>query len=269
MLVGRRLADLEQEPRPQPGRDAEVALEVEHLSSPNGVADVSFAVRSGEVVGLAGLLGSGRSEVLHAIFGADPAASGTVRVHGRAVGRGIPSAVRAGIALVPEERLRQALLPDWSISRNASLPDLARLSRRRLVPDGALERRRAEAAIAELGIRAPSPDTPVSALSGGNAQKVALAKWIYGDPDVVLLDEPTHGVDIGAKYDIVRTIRALARSGKAVILVSSEFEELLAEADRILVMDGGAVVHERASAELTQESLLGLVSGLASAGATA
>jgi ribose transport system ATP-binding protein len=176
--------------------------------------------------------------------------------------------VRAGIVLVPEERLRQALLPDWSITRNASLPDLARLSWRRAVPDRAQERRRAERAIAELGIVAPSPETPVSSLSGGNAQKVAFAKWIYGDPDVVLLDEPTHGVDVGAKYDIVRMIRALARSGKAVVLVSSEFGELLAEADRVLVMDGGAVVQERVSSELTQESLLALVSGLANARVT-
>jgi len=261
-IVGRTLFHLEQARAGRPA-DAPVALEVRDLRSPRRLDGVSFAVREGEIVGLAGLLGAGRTEVLRAIFGADPDAQGTVRVGGRAVGRSPRAAVRAGIAFVPEDRNAQGLVGGWEIWRNTSLPDLQTLSRAGTFPTRAAERARAARAIVDLRIVARSPDTPVGALSGGNAQKVVFAKWLYGDARVFLLDEPTVGVDVGTKSDILELVRGFARAGKAVVVVSSEFGELLAMAHRILVIRQGRVVAERRAAETSEYELVALSGGLA------
>ncbi len=261
LMVDREISELERSrARPIDPR-APVLLEVENLRSPGRVEGVSFHAREGEVIGLAGILGSGRSEILHAIFGSDPKASGVVRVRGRVVSRSARAAVRAGLALVPEDRIGQGLIPEWSISQNTSLPDLQDLSWHRMVPLPHAENERARSAVRELGIVTQSVDTRVSALSGGNAQKVLFAKWLYGDRSVLLLDEPTHGVDIGAKADILRLIRSFAAEGKAVVLVSSEFEELLAEAHRILVIHRGRIVAECDPRVTSDEDLLALASG--------
>ncbi|MWA03578.1 ATP-binding cassette domain-containing protein [Actinomadura sp. LD22] len=245
-----------------PGPDAPAVLQVAGLSSAAGVRDVSFDVRAGEIVGIAGLLGSGRSELLRAVFRDDPSATGTVRVAGAPVKRSARAAVAAGIAYVPEDRAGQGLhggLPLW---QNISLPDLARLSRGRLVPRAADERARAERAVADLGIVTAGVDAVPGELSGGNAQKVVFAKWMYADTRVWLLDEPTAGVDVGAKADLLRLVRRFAAQGKAVVLVCSEFEELLSVATRVLVVRGGRIVAERDASRTDEEELLLLAHGL-------
>ena len=231
-------------------------LELRHLASPGRLDPVSLALRAGEVVGIAGFLGSGRSELLHAIFGADPSANGEVRVRGVPVAPSTGARVAAGIALVPEDRMRQGLVPGFEIWRNVTLPHLEGVSWQGLVPRHEAELNRARAGIRQLGIKARSPDALVTELSGGNAQKVTLAKWLFGDAAVFLLDEPTAGIDVGAKADILALVRRLAGDGCGVIIVSSEFEELLAVADRILVMREGRIVAEREAAATSEHELV-------------
>jgi ribose transport system ATP-binding protein len=262
-IVGQRVARVEQQNRPAGGSTGEPLLVVDNLRSPGRFGPISLTVHAGEVVGLAGLLGSGRTELLEAIYGADHAATGSVRVGTRRVHPRSPrAAVRAGLALVPEDRASQGLLPEWEIWRNISLPYLSSLSRRRLLPDRRREREVAEQAIKDLGIKTPSPDAPVGELSGGNAQKVVFAKWLYGPARVFLLDEPSAGVDVGAKADILYLIRRLAQAGQGVLIVSSEFEELLGACDRILVVRRGQIISERFAADTDLHALTALASGL-------
>ena len=237
-------------------------LEVERMSVPGRIEDVSLTVHEGEVVGLAGLLGSGRSELLHAIFGADGKARGSVKVEGRKVGRSTGAAVDAGVALVPEDRFKQGLLGPWSIWENTSLPDIKRLAWRGLIPSEKAQRARADRVVAALGVVTRSIDTEVRDLSGGNAQKVVFGKWLDGAARVILLDDPTVGVDVGAKSDILELIRGFARAGKAVLMASSDFEELVAVSDRILVLADGGIVAELDAATTTEHEVLGLASGL-------
>lgn len=262
-IVGQRLASVEAaapSPDSAPGKPL---LEVRELASPGRFGPLSLTVHAGEVVGLAGLLGSGRTELLEAIYGADAAATGTVRVDGRALRRRNPhSAVRHGLALVPEDRNRQGLLREWSVDRNISLPYLSGLSLRRTVPVEHRERELGDRAIGELGIKTGSGRTLVSQLSGGNAQKVVFAKWLYGPARVFLLDEPAAGVDVGAKADIISLIRRLADAGKGVLIVASEFEELLGACDRILVLRRGQLIGERPAADTNLHELTAMVSGL-------
>jgi ribose transport system ATP-binding protein len=265
-IVGRRLAALEREARNdagRPPRESAVAalLEIRDLASAGKLAPATLTIAAGEVVGVAGLLGSGRSELLHAIFGADAAATGEVLMDGRVVPRSTVCAVQAGLALVPEDRRAQGLVSDFEIWRNATLPALERVSLFGLFPIRGLERRRGADAIRDLGIKADSPDSPVSQLSGGNAQKVSIAKWLYSDAKVFLLDEPTAGIDIGAKADILVLIRKLAAAGKAIVVVSSEFEELLAVCHRILVMRDGKCVAERLAHDTSEHELVLLAGG--------
>jgi ribose transport system ATP-binding protein len=240
----------------------EPLLEVEHVHVPGRIEDVSITVHKGEVVGLAGLLGSGRSELLHAIFGADGKARGTVRVRGRKVARSTGSAVDAGIALVPEDRFKQGLLGPWSIWENTSLPDIKTLAWRGLVPRQGEERARASRVVDALGVVTRSIDTEVRDLSGGNAQKVVFGKWLDGAAEVILLDDPTVGVDVGAKSDILELVRGFARNGKAVLMASSDFEELLAVCDRVLVLADGGIVAELDAATTTEAEVLAIASGL-------
>ena len=231
-------------------------LDVRGLRSPGRLASTSLAVGAGEIVGIAGLLGSGRSELLHAIFGADQAASGDITVDGSAVTLAPEYTVAAGIALVPEDRARQGFVAQMTIAENIALP------RRGKVIDHAAEDAAARAAISRLAIKAGGPEALVGELSGGNAQKVVIAKWLVPGTRVLLLDEPTAGIDIGARTDILGLIRTLADEGLAVVLVSSEFGELLAISDRILVMRDGAVVREIADpANLDEAALIQLAGG--------
>lgn len=267
-IAGRAVEAVTRERRQsaRPNHDAAPPLEVNQLHSPGKLKPCSFAVAAGEVLGIAGFLGSGRSELLHTIFGADSNAHGEVRVHGKLVDRSPAAAVRSGIGLVPEDRMSQGLIPEFGIWRNVTLPFLESLAWRSVVMSHRQEIDQARQAISRLRIKAASVDVPVRDLSGGNAQKVSIAKWLTGATKVLLLDEPTVGVDIGAKAEILRCIRDLAGAGGSVVMVSSEFEELLAVCDRILVLREGAIIAERYSDETNEQELILLAGGTAGSG---
>jgi len=234
-------------------------LEVDRLGRRGEFSDISFTVRAGEIVGLAGLVGSGRSEILETIYGARKASAGSVRVRGRALrGGSVPAAVRAGLGLCPEERKSQALLLAEPVYRNVSLPVLRRFARAGFVRTDA-ERRSAREATGQLDVRPADPLRVVRTLSGGNQQKVVLARWLLTGCSVLLLDEPTRGVDVGARGEIYALVRGLARQGVAVVLVSSDVPEVLGLADRVLVVREGRVVHQAPGGELDEARVLDLV----------
>ena len=264
-IVGKQVAAIEHDAERRPARvplpGEAPLLEVRDLSSAGRLHPTSFSVATGEVVGVAGLLGSGRSELLHAIYGSGKAASGVVVLDGSQVSRGPGAAVRAGIGLVPEDRMAQGLVPEFEIWRNISLPALAGVSLLNVMPVSERERARGWEAIRRLAIKASSPEILVNELSGGNAQKVTIAKWLFSDVRLFLFDEPTAGIDIGAKAEILSLIRRLAGGGKSVVIVSSEFEELLAVCDRILVLRDGRCVAERKVHETNEHELLLLAGG--------
>jgi ribose transport system ATP-binding protein len=258
-IVGREVDALEWVERPS--RDGEVEeplLEVRNLTAANGVNDVSFRLHAGEILGLAGLMGSGRTELVKLIFGVDRPTSGEVLLRGAPAGITNPRiAIAKGIALVPEDRRLQGLVLDHSVRDNLLLPLLGELGSGPLVDD-----RRGDGLVArlieQLQIKVASPKRPVRLLSGGNQQKVVIAKWLGRDPDVLILDEPTAGVDIGTKTEIIARIRELADSGKAVIVISSELAELLAVSDRVLVLRGGTVTDDLARRDIADEESLQL-----------
>ena len=233
-------------------------LEVQDLARPGEFSDVSFTVSAGEIVGLAGLVGSGRSEILESVYGARKA-SGTVTVDGRRLRPGsVRAAVQAGVGLAPEERKSQGLLLDESVARNISVSSLSRFASGGFVRRGAeieATREQAEA----LDVRPSGVERAVRTLSGGNQQKVVLARWLLRGCRVLLLDEPTRGVDVGARSEIYALIRRLADEGVAVVVVSSEMEEVLGLADRVLVVREGRVVHSGPAAELDEHRVLDLV----------
>lgn len=238
LMVGREASSLYDY---RPRETGETVLEVDGLvTHDHPEHELSFRVAAGEIVGVAGLVGAGRTEMLRTLFGVDPPASGTVRVDGEPVKLRSPrDAIRAGLALVPEDRKQQGLILEMSIRENTTL---ARLKRDAL--GGVVLRPAAEAAFAktinrQLATKTPSVETIIGTLSGGNQQKVVLAKWLAMQPKVMLLDEPTRGIDIGAKSEIYRLMEDLAERGVAVLFVSSELEEVLGVADRVLVMHEG------------------------------
>jgi len=246
-------------PRPGVPDGAGEVLRVDGLRRAGEFADVSFSVRAGEVFGLAGLVGAGRSEVVETLYGARRPDAGTVAVLGQALRPGsVASAVRAGVGLAPEERKSQALLLDESIARNITVSSLASMSRAGFV-DRSAERQAADEQAASLDLRPRDVSRAVRTLSGGNQQKVVLARWLLRDCKVLLLDEPTRGVDVGARSEIYALVRRLADAGVAVVVVSSEIEEVLGLADRVLVMREGVVVHEGSSDELDESRVLDLV----------
>ena len=230
-------------------------LNADNVTGP-GIGPVSLRIGAGEIVGLAGLLGSGRSRLLYTLFGAQPHQQGTIRVGGHLVGRGIAGAMAAGVALVPESRDRQGLFGNFPIDWNLALVP----ARGRWRIDRAGDRRRAETMIAQLGIRAAGPGVAAGALSGGNAQKVAIAKWLRPQTRVLLLDEPTAGMDVGAREDVLAHVRRLADAGMAVLLASSDFDELLAHASRILILQTGRIVGEADPAVHDKADLLVMAS---------
>ena len=236
-------------------------LRVERLSSPGHFTDVSFAVHAGEVVGLAGLVGAGRSEIARAIFGLDPSVTGQLHVRGQPVTIRSPrDAMQHGIGFVPEDRKKQGLVLGMRIRENATLPTLSRFAR------GGWVYRRAEDAAAQssfsrVALRARM-ETTVASLSGGNQQKVVLSKWLTANSDLLILDEPTRGVDVGAKAELHAWIDQRAAAGAAVLLISSELPELLTLSSRILVLRDGSVHGELSRDQATQDGLLRLMAGL-------
>ncbi|CAB4913838.1 unannotated protein [freshwater metagenome] len=234
-------------------------LEVEHLTVPGHVDDVSFTVAPGEILGLAGLVGSGRSEVLEAVYGARRPSTGQVRVGGKRLRPGdVAAAVGAGVGLAPEERKSQALLLGEPIYRNITVSSLSRFARAGFL-SGKAERAAAREQTDALDLRPVDVDREVRTLSGGNQQKVVLARWLLRDCRVLLLDEPTRGVDVGARSEIYALIRALADRGVAVVLVSSEIPEVLGLADRVLVLADGRVLADEPATALDEHRVLDLV----------
>ncbi|UYM07467.1 sugar ABC transporter ATP-binding protein [Solicola gregarius] len=238
---------------------AEPVVQVENLSRKGEFSDVSFDVRPGEIVGLAGLVGAGRSEILETIFGARKADSGTVTIGGRRLRRGsVAAAVAAGMGLCPEERKYQGLVLDDAIYRNITMPTFGRFARFGFT-NATAERRAASDAAGSVDLRPTDTSRVTRTLSGGNQQKVVLARWLLRDCRVLMLDEPTRGVDVGARSEIYALIRQLAEEGVAVLVVSSEIEEVLGLADRVLVISNGRIVHQGASEDIDEHGVLDLV----------
>ncbi|MFH9013119.1 sugar ABC transporter ATP-binding protein [Streptomyces sp. NPDC017943] len=245
--------------RPLTPPAAEPVLTVRGLSRQGEFETLDLEVRPGEIVGLAGLVGSGRSEILETVYGARKPTTGQVLVEGRVLKPGsVRAAVRAGLGLAPEERKAQALLMLESVTRNVSVSSMSRFSRGGWVDRGA-ELGAARAATRELSLRPDNPSVPVRTLSGGNQQKAVLARWLLRGCKVLLLDEPTRGVDVGARAELYAVIRRLADEGLAVLLVSSEVPEVLGLADRVLVLREGRVVHTAPARELDEHRVLDLV----------
>jgi len=259
-MVGRTIENLYPGPREAPEEESAARLEVRGLRPVGFPEPVDLSVRGGEVVGLAGLLGSGRSEVLRAIFGADPVRGGEVRVDGTPVPAGSTrAAARRGLGLLTEDRKESGLLPELSIEENIAMASWRDAGSRGLVHHKSL-RRHVEAATEGLRLRFGDWSDPVSSLSGGNQQKVLLARWRALGATVLLLDEPTKGVDVGAKADIYRIIADLAASGLAIVVVSSYLPELLGLCDRVVVVRERRLVAGLTAAEATEEEVLRLAS---------
>jgi rhamnose transport system ATP-binding protein len=252
-MVGREVGELFPK---APAEVGEVVLDVQGLESPGVFHDVSFQVRSGEIVGLAGLVGAGRSEIARAVFGVDKYAAGRVTMGGRAVRRGDPrDAVRAGIAFIPEDRRQQGLVVDESVARN-----IASVIRKGLrvagVLTGAAETRAAGPWAARLQVKTNALDMPATTMSGGNQQKVVIAKWLATDPRLLIIDEPTRGIDVGTKAEVHRLLSDLAGQGMAILMISSELPEVLGMADRILVVCEGQVTADIDRADATPEKVM-------------
>jgi ABC-type sugar transport system ATPase subunit len=261
MMIGRHLeqyfpAHVHAEPR-------EEVLRVQGLSSPAGFRDVSFALRAGEVLGFAGLVGAGRTEVARALFGLDPEATGRIWVHGKeATIRNPEDAMRYGVGMVPEDRKRQGLVLPMTALANTTMVVLRELARVTFIRHSS-ERALARAYFERLRVRAPGVDAIAAGLSGGNQQKIVLAKWLAAHSRILILDEPTRGVDVGAKAEIHALIDELAASGNAVILISSELPEVLNLSTRILVLREGRIAGELTREKATQYAVMRLMAGIA------
>jgi ribose transport system ATP-binding protein len=240
----------------------EEVLRVEDLSSPGKFGHVGFALRKGEILGLAGLVGAGRSEIAHAIFGIDPSATGKVFVHGKKMPLGsVTTALASGIGFLPEDRKRMGLVLSMNCRENTSLAILPRLSLGGFVKRGQ-ERSIVHRYVDQLRVKTPSMEAEIDGLSGGNQQKVALAKWLARECDILIVDEPTRGVDVGAKAEIHRLLDELACQGLALLVISSELPEVMNLSRRIIVMREGQMAGELAREDFSQPNLMRLMAGL-------
>jgi ribose transport system ATP-binding protein len=255
MMVGRSIEDQFPRRRPETG---DVLLEVRDLSREGVLEDVSLRVRSGEVVGIAGIVGAGRTELAHAIFGVDPVDSGEVWVDGRRMERFDPrEAKNRGIGFITEDRQGQGIVPPLSVAENLVLASLGKSTSVGLINRGE-QRSRARRMIEELNIRTPGPEQEVRYLSGGNQQKVVIGKWLLADSRVLIMDEPTRGIDVGAKVEIYELMNELTEQGAGILMISSDLPEVLGMSDRILVMAGGRITGELSGEEATQERVMTL-----------
>ncbi|MDC7233534.1 MAG: sugar ABC transporter ATP-binding protein [Spirochaetales bacterium] len=257
LMVGRELGNDFPEDSCEKG---DVALKVENLTT-SLLKDISFDVRKGEILGLAGLVGAGRTETARAVFGADPIEKGTITLLGKEVVIKNPGdAINKGIGLIPEDRKQHGILAQLSIKKNISFSSLGTFARGLLI-NSKKETELTRGMKDKLRIKAPTLDVPVSSLSGGNQQKVVLSKALMTDSDVLFFDEPTRGIDVGAKQEIYRLMRDLAAEGKAIVMISSEMPELIGMSDRIMVLCEGELVKELAPEEYSQEIILEYASG--------
>jgi D-xylose transport system ATP-binding protein len=264
-MVGREITDLFPRRAAEPGAGVLEVNELNVADPDTGkrfLSDITFSIRAGEVLGIGGLMGAGRTELLMHLFGAwGMRTGGSLRLHGRELSAQRPSEIiRRGLVLVTEDRRRYGLVLDKTITFNLSLSSLGRLTRHRLI-DQSLEYDRSSHLFQSLRVKAPTLEAVVGKLSGGNQQKVVLGKGLMTEPHVIFLDEPTRGIDVGAKLEIYEIINQLTGSGKAVVLVSSELPELIGMSDRILMLHEGRIAGEFKSAEATQEKLLAAAMG--------
>jgi rhamnose transport system ATP-binding protein len=258
-MVGRELA--ERPPEAAGAKPGEPMLTVERLTREGIFTDISFTVRAGEIVALAGLVGSGRSEVARAVFGIDRYDAGEITIEGRRLKKASPTqAMAAGIGFVPEDRRQQGLVMDMSVQQNVALASLGNLERGGLIRASA-ERAMAADWAARLKIKYGRLTDPVAMLSGGNQQKVVLAKWLGRKPAVLIVDEPTRGIDVGTKAEVHHLLTELAKSGVAVLMISSELPEVLGVADRILVMREGRIAAEFSHADASEETIMAAAMG--------
>ena len=259
LMVGRDLSQFYNRTATSPG---EVVLELDRLRTPVHPGDeISFSVRSGEIVGIAGLVGAGRTELLQTIFGVTPAVGGTMKLEGRELNPQTSlEAIDSGVVLAPEDRKRHGLVLEMSVRENTSLARLRQDQKVGMI-DFRGEAELAEKTIKKMNVKTPHAEQIVQYLSGGNQQKVVLGKWLAMNPRLLLLDEPTRGIDIGSKQEIYRLMEELAASGVAVLFVSSEMEEVLGMADRALVMHEGAISGELTRDQLSEEAIMQLATG--------
>ena len=257
MMVGRVIYE-EPKSHSMVAPDAPVVLKVDHLNAGRLVQDVSFELRKGEILGFSGLMGAGRTETARAIFGADPKESGDIYINGKLVQINSPQdAVRHGIGYLSEDRKRYGVVVQKTVSENTTMASLERYLKSVFIDEKA-ERNTTEDYVGKLNIKTPSVDQLVVNLSGGNQQKVVLAKWLVRNCDILIFDEPTRGIDVGAKSEIYKLMNALAQEGKSIIMISSEMPEILRMSDRILVMCEGKKTGEIAIEDATQEAIMTL-----------
>ena len=259
LMIGRELSSI------FPKRDVElgeVALELRHLScKAAGVHDISLSIRKGEILGMAGLVGSGRTELANTLFGLTPADSGELLVRGRPVHVASPAeAIESGIGYLPEDRRRHGIVPEMAVAENVSLASLSAVAPAGFI-DRSLERNQASRYVEQLRIKTPSVFAEVESLSGGNQQKVALARWLATRSDVLILDEPTQGVDVGSKSEIHALMQEMAERGLAILMISSELPEILGMSDRIAVMRDGTIAGTLSRQAATQEGVLAMALG--------
>ena len=255
MMVGRSVEAQFPRRRPELG---EVLLEVKNLSREGVLEDVSFSLRAGEVVGVAGIVGAGRTELARAIFGADPGDAGEVWVEGRRMERGDPrEAKRRGMGFVTEDRQGQGIVPPLSVAENLGLASLERNTHVGLV-NRREQRKQARKIIEDLNIRTPGPEQEIRFLSGGNQQKTVIGKWLLADSKVLIMDEPTRGIDVGAKVEIYELMNELTENGAGILMISSDLPEVLGMSDRILVMSGGRIMGELSVEEANGENVMEL-----------
>jgi len=260
LMVGREITNVY--PPRVPHEIGDAVLDVEELSCEPVLHPVSFQLHDGEILGVSGLMGSGRSELLETLFGVRKKTGGTIRVCGQEVGFGSPQkAIHSGMAFVTEDRKHSGLNLKTSIKKDISIVTLSDYCKVLQFINFDLERKAVDGMIETLDIKASSSSSPVTTLSGGNQQKIILARWLLANPRIILLDEPTRGIDVGAKYEIYSIIHQLAASGCSILMVSSEMPEILGVCDRVLVLHEGSLMGELSKADMSQESIMSLAAG--------
>ena len=246
---------------PRTNKPGEVVLEVKNLHQPGLFSDISFKLRRGEILGVAGLMGAGRTEIMRAIFGVDACKSCDITLKGKPITINKPEdAIKAGIGFVTENRKSEGLILDFSILRNIALPSVDSFAKKSVINFKSLNDF-AHRMASKLGVKAQNLDLEAGALSGGNQQKVVIAKWVGKKPDIIIMDEPTRGIDVGAKRDIYELMNELTASGVSIIMVSSELPEVLGMSDRIMVIHEGRIAGELLHDEADQEKIMALATG--------
>lgn len=257
-MVGRSITDFYPERRNKP---AEVIMEVKDFNQPGLFSNINFNLRKGEILGIAGLMGSGRTEIMRAIFGVDKCQSGDVFLNNTKLKIDKPEdAIKAGFAFITENRKTEGLILDFSILRNIALPSVDEFAKKSIINYKRLNKFSHDLA-SKLGVRAHNLDLEAGALSGGNQQKVVIAKWVGMQPEIIIMDEPTRGIDVGAKRDIYELMNELTANGVSIIMVSSELPEVIGMSDRILVIHEGKIAGELMHDEATQEKIMSYATG--------